>query len=793
MPTEWGDETLTIVEIDQPLCALTYGNSPCSAQLGVTGTKKCYNTRFTCQDPENYDPDTLTLRFAFPQEDLLLHELLIPCLDKVQTSPLRVNIGSMDKNMSPFGERETVRLSFIDFKHSDLEVDPYRTERPDAHGQSTVNGFEPYAQGTFWSKWLARNPYHEGYTVRVKEGLLGESESSMRVRNYLIDKIDGPSRGQVTVHLKDLFSLIEDRKAEAPVANTGELNADITAVAGSLDLSPSGIGDDEYSNSGHIAINSEIIEFTRATGSDTLTLVTRGALNTEANAHDTEDQVQEVLSYNAMQVDDIVSDLLINYSEVPSDNIPSSEWSTEVANNLPTLYTGHIAQPTPVEDLIAELAEQVGFTFWPDVETDLINLKAIGVNIIPVMTANDDAWVLEDSMDLERDPDLRVSRVQVYFNQINPLEDLEDEKNYRSYVESRDVNAEEATQYGTKSIRKIFSRWIPEGGRATATTIANLILNLFRNPPFRARFELDIQRVNDLSIAFPFAIKTRDLVDDLGFELLNTTLPMSISKGETSLEVEAQKLNLFEPITQERIINIDNHVNNVNMRELHDSLYIPPVDGDEVTFIISSGIVVGGDNLSEPAMTTGEWPDGVILNLQIEAGATLMGPGGNGGNATSAGEEDGTDGGLGLEVLHPLNLTNDGDLGGGGGGGAGDKFTDSEATDFFAGGGGGSGSNNLVNFDQVRGGFRGVVPVGSQPTQYGTDGSLLTPGLGGQAVSQAGGFAEGGDGGLPGQAGQDSQGTGAGAIGGLAGNAIDGDSLVTHLSSSGTIYGAQIN
>jgi hypothetical protein len=45
----------TFVEIELPVCTLTYGESPCTAALGVTGDKKCFNTRKTCQDIANYD------------------------------------------------------------------------------------------------------------------------------------------------------------------------------------------------------------------------------------------------------------------------------------------------------------------------------------------------------------------------------------------------------------------------------------------------------------------------------------------------------------------------------------------------------------------------------------------------------------------------------------------------------------------------------------------------------------------------------------------------------------------
>lgn len=48
-------EPFVVIELEQDQCRLLYGESPCTAALGTTGTRKCYNTRSTCQDRENYD------------------------------------------------------------------------------------------------------------------------------------------------------------------------------------------------------------------------------------------------------------------------------------------------------------------------------------------------------------------------------------------------------------------------------------------------------------------------------------------------------------------------------------------------------------------------------------------------------------------------------------------------------------------------------------------------------------------------------------------------------------------
>lgn len=789
--TSWGDEIVQLVQIDQPFCDLTYGTSPCQAALGTTGTKKCFNTRRTCQDTDNYTPSDKTLTFSHPQEGVQQYGYVIPLLDSVKTSPVQLNLGSMDRDSKPFGKREKVTIKFMDAQHSDLDVDKYREERINAHGQSGVDGYDPYERGTFWGKWLARNPYHEKYAVRIYEGVMGESLANLRVRHYIIDHINGPADGVLEITCKDLFSLIEARKAQAPLPSRGRLSAAITDSATTFTLQfPTGVDadDDGYpTTSGYVAINSEIMAVTGRTGND-LT-VTRAALNTTAEAHEEDDKVQIVLVYDSQRVDAIISDLLQTYSGVTSSNIPSSDWSVEAAANLPNLFTAYIPAPTPVEDLIGELAQQTGFTLWPDVESNEIQLKGIGSDVTPQVTVNDDAWVIEGSLDITRKPDQRVSRAVVFYGQINPLEDLEDEANYQNSVESRDASAEADAQYGTKSIRKIFSRWMLNTQRAAATSIADLILKLFRDPPFRASFAIDVQRAGQLLLADPFAMKTSDMQDDTGAEKTNTMLPMEISRGETEIEILAQKLNLFEAAAQERIINVDNDVNNFNMREQHDAIYSEAADGDEVTVVVNTGAIIGADNNTDYAFRTGSWPDGVTLKLEIKSGAYICGRAGYGGDGAAllnANGADGEDGGPAVLAEELITIHNEGVIGGGGGaggGGGGDSGFPAEG----GGGGGGAGTRPLVSLDQPEGGLGGEGP---STASDGAEGALETGGAGGAAAAAGGAGGAGGDLAQAGTAGGNS--SGDGGAGGQPGNAIEGNSLITFLSGGGDIRGAII-
>ena len=129
-----------------------------------------------------------------------------------------------------------------------------------------------------------------------------------------------------------------------------------------------------------------------------------------------------------------------------------------------------------------------------------------------------------------------------------------------------------------------------------------------------------------------------------------------------------------------RIIVIDTDTNNVNGRDAHDSLYPTPVSGDEVTFRVIAGVIVGSDNATLPAFDVGDWPSGVLLFLEVLG--RIQGKGGDG--ASAAGDYNGGSGGTALYTRFAIDVTaTGGEIWGGGGGGG--------AHSVGLGGGGGAG------------------------------------------------------------------------------------------------------
>lgn len=752
------DQLITLVDLLQPICSREYGVAPCTAEIGVTGTAKCYNTFATCQDKANYNAETLTLRFASDQEGLEEYGYVLPALNGMSIAPLTINLGGMDQSSSAFGRRESASISFNDFKHSDLLVDPYRLERVDA-----------YSTGTFWGKWLARNPFSEGMAVQIHQGTVGQLVSEMETRHYIIDRITGPADGRVSIVAKDVFSLAEQRKAKAPRASRGELRVGFDEIhAGTFEITPVEIADEDYlTGEFFVAINDEVLLVSRLSGSGLFTIVSRGTAGTEADEHDAGDKVQLVLEYDAQLSQDIIYDLLTNYAGIDASLIDLTEWNTQMASR-PELLSALIAEPTPVDQLIGEIAEQIGFTIWPSTTDNEIRLKVIQFEANPLPIVTDDAWIIEDTYSSRRLATQRVSQVWVYYGQRNPLDPLDDPRNYRARRVFADLTAEGEDSYGSPAIREVFSRWIPQFGGSIATQTGDRILSLFRDPPLQVSFSLHRGREAELSISDQFTLRTRDEQAQDGSEAVLTMAPIEIVRKEDRIEVLAQQIRFYLPAPEERSIEIDTDTNNVNMRTLYNALFGTPPPGEKITITVLAGVTVGSSSATLPSMDTGDWPQGVELKLVIQATARILGAGGIAGGTDGS---DGQDGGVALRAGAPLIIDNLGTIGGGGGGGGG-AVSDMDVVSASAAGGGGAGvvagtgHTNGTDTTGGAGGFQQNIFPGVEPvvaTAFGGDGGDLgQPGNGGSGFTFSG-------------------------LGGDAGAAIDGGIII--FDNDGTIIG----
>lgn len=689
-----------------------------------------------------------TRRFAVPAAYLPAEIDAIPSIRSVSFSPSRISLGE------DLGTRASLSVSFTDHKH--------------------VMAAESYDSGTFWGKWRAR------YGTRLRDrplrwfnGLLGQALGAMEARHFIVDSTDGPTHdGVYSVVAKDVLKKADGDRAQAPVMSNGFLVADITDSDTTATLNPAGIGDAEYPSSGYVAIGGEeICAFTRS--GDVLTFETpespsftgRGQLGTEAVEHQAGDRVQLVLRYIGEDPGDIIRDLLVNYAGVPSEYIPIATWNVETESFLQRLYTATIAEPVSVNTLVSELIEQAALAVWWDPLTQLIRLRVLRA-ISTDAARFTDRSIIEGSLRIRDQPSTRISQVWTYFGQRNPLRPIDEADNYRSVAVTADIDSED--DYGGASIKKIFSRWIPFGGRSVATRLNDILIGRFVDPP--RRFTFDVYRYGEVTpqLGGGYRVEAWSIQNVDGTP---SDAPIQITRLNPmpdKYQIEAEEM-LFAPLAfvdlVDRVIIIDSGINSVNLRDLHDGIYPIPTGAESpaitVTCFIEAGAIVGSDNTSTPAFDVGDWPMGI--NIAVHVRGRIQGAGGDGANG-ELGSGPGKDGGPALYTRYPIFLdASTGEVWGGGAGGGSQGFASAPGDS----GGGGAGKIPGI------GGVKGAAPAGNGTTEAG---------------GEAGGPG-GGDGGDPGQNGED----GASTLGGDAGAAIDGDSFVTYSSPDGDIRGPQIN
>lgn len=530
---------------------------------------------------------------------------------------------------------------------------------------------------------------------------------------------------------------------------------------------------------------------------DTLTIV-RGQLNTEAINHEAQDRVQVVLSYQAMDVALIIKDLLVTYANVDPAYIPISKWQTETASFLNRVFTAHIAEPNGVGSLIKELIEDAALSVWWDDETPELELRVLRAVSTDAFTFDENTY-MESSFSSREQPTERVSQVWRYFAQRNPLERLDNEDNYRSCAVALDLQSE--TDEGSPAIHKIFSRWIPFGGRSVADKANQLYLSRFVVPPRLFKFSVFRNDLIEPQLGQGYLIKGLGIQDDTGAAV---TAPLQVTRlnpGDTQFDCEAQEMLIAEQEPEDltdRVIIIDSNTNNVNLRTLHDNLYPPPtdqdvIDGVNLTCYVEAGVVVGtltpGNQslVGDPAFDVDDdWPVGFPITLVVNG--RIQGKGGRGGSvSTTAAVRNGVEGGPALYTRFPINLeVSTGEIWGGGGGGGSGAINSGGAGTCGCGGGGGAGTI------AGNGGFGAIC--GGVQADPGDAGTATAGGAGGSGS----GTNSGGVGGGPGLAGSQGGNTGGGVTiprgtGAAAGASIDGDSFVTITAGPGDLRGPQIN
>lgn len=456
-------EPITLCGLRQKFCTLTYGQSPCTAALGSTGDRKCFNTRKTCQDPANYDEGTNTIWFCEDSADVPFDWLAIPSLRRVTGKPTRLNVAGLTATSGPFGLRGTLSVELEDHPDGDRYTDKYFAER----------GYDPATRGTFWGKFLARNDDFEGSLIEVRTALPGQVWGEHVTREYFLESIDGPGDdGRVRLTGRDILSRADNDKVQAPPRTPGSLvyalNDSATEMWVSLETGPY----NQYlpqGGLGHIVrIGDELIRFSTISVGDApenrrFWGMTRGVYGTTPAAHEAGSHVQACLEFVNETPVDIIA-FLLSFADIPSGWIPMAEWEDEETRwLLPYQLSAVIAEPTGIMDLLGEIAESCMLYIWTDERAKKIRLRAVRPAEDVPRPVTDEGHILAGTVRRSIEMKEHVTRCDVYYDMRDKLGDVKDTKNYNQ------VRVRLGQQPDNPRVRAIYSRWLTTAGMASLT------------------------------------------------------------------------------------------------------------------------------------------------------------------------------------------------------------------------------------------------------------------------------------------------------------------------------------
>lgn len=511
-----GRRPITVVEIDVDTCLNTYGIAPCTAVLPGVGLE-CYNTFQTCQDKVNFNKGSKTLKFS---EDISGLPISLGAIPSIPVGSVSFDPTIIDPAKT-LGIRAKTTVNFTDHPYSDSFTDPYVLTR----------NYDPLEIGTYWGKFIARNPNYESRNLRVIVGYLDDSNAFQAgpSRYFIIDKIKGPdSKGKVQLIAKDILSLAEDKKAKLPKASLGKLSAAIDGIVISLSVD-AGSGA-SYDASGVIRIDKEEMTFTRV--GDVFTVV-RAQFGTIADDHNIDALVQECIEYTDENVIDIVYDVLIRAGVDPAFiNFP--DWEQErddwlLFNN----YSRVLSKSTGVSQLLNEICEQSLISIWWDERVQEIILKSmsppIDVSAIPTLT--DSANFIKNSLSFDRLTSKRITQLWLYTELKNQTDDNKKTENYQQVDVTVDVDAESADSFGDKRERIIAGTWLTDVTDAVKNDISVKTINKYKLSPIKATFSCDAKD-SDVWTGSIIFIQTDKIQDATGAP---TTLIMLVTKAKESV------------------------------------------------------------------------------------------------------------------------------------------------------------------------------------------------------------------------------------------------------------------
>jgi hypothetical protein len=449
------------VKLTLDFCAETFGSAPCVA-VG-TGDKKCVNTFFTCKDTANYNKTTRVLKFCTNGE-LPFSDGERPYIESVAQLPTEI------KEALPVLGRVKIRL--YDEPDNDVGIDPYVGDRTST-------------QGTYWRKFLKRNPNYKGRTIEVYEGFIGIPEAEFQLRfKGKIDNIRFVAKGKVEIEGIDTIGDL--KRIKLPPA----YKIQVGTGGGSTVTTMTFKGDDVDKLSGstavpisvttgltyYIRIGDEIISYASSnydSTSNQITGLARGVANTPATAVSENDNVSFAPHYNGNPYD-VMLELLSNSASailnpgagISTANINTTQFNAErdfTSLTTEVIVDGWIDEEITAGEAYFDIVNTLDLKTW--VGEDLkINVLRRTPNR-PDRTYHiitDDANIVLGTDSLNQNEESRFTRGYFSWDYL-PATDFDQGKNFRRREVLIDLDLESSNAYAEDIVKSDKTRFIRSG------------------------------------------------------------------------------------------------------------------------------------------------------------------------------------------------------------------------------------------------------------------------------------------------------------------------------------------
>jgi len=549
------------VRLSLDFCDNAFGNNTFpSACTADSSAQPCFNTRETCQALQAYRLDSSGKRqYVFSQE---MGDRLTG-VEKYAHSAL-ISVSSAPTEIVPtkgISLRSNVTIKLRDFMSTDTDTDDHAASR----------SYITTDQGSYFEKFLARNPHYVGRTVEVFDGYVaydGSIQTQDGKKKYIIDSMF-LDRDVLTIKCKDPMTLADELKAKIPkpsgfslaeslntsTHNHINLKKDDIPLVGSSSpdkaLVTAEFGADNAT--GFVRINDEILGYrVDVSGSQAaLDITSRNQWGTKGNteAYDVDDSIQKCLFFGTHTgldgggnvvgetINNVAYEMLVTGAGVPAAACNNEtggiySWVDEKTNWLDTFKINMIlSEPKEVNKQLSQLGSMVGVNFFYDDLSSQIVMRAETPEITTdsIVRVTDD-HIVEDSYKLIKADKDRISRVYYYYNLRNSTDDKDKPKSFKNLYVNIDSDSETDFEYAKESNKVIYGWGVKDS--SVATSVSQRILNRFKKTPISCSFKLDAS-YDQLSTGDHFYLSTRHITDIYGEQKIQTEMQVLSTKFDS--------------------------------------------------------------------------------------------------------------------------------------------------------------------------------------------------------------------------------------------------------------------